>query len=113
MFRLAAAAVLLLALCGAGPVPAPKSTAAMPAQAFAASPVARLRALAAPTKIAQVQCPAPDANESFCGVYNNECIYCPSGLSHACLAQNKCFEVITDAQAVCGNDFVVCGRPAG
>ena len=113
MFRLAAAAILLLASTGAGPAPTPGPPSVQSRPAYAGSPVARLRALAAPQRLTQVQCPPPDQGESFCGTYGNDCIYCPSNLPHACLALNKCFETLTDAQAACGNEWVVCGRPVG
>lgn len=115
MIRLAAAVLAILTLTAAAPSPAPIAPAAAQGHRSqsAGHPVERLRALAKPQHLAQVQCPPPDANESFCGVYGNECIYCPSNLPHACLALNKCFETLPDAQAACGNEWVVCARPVG
>jgi hypothetical protein len=113
MLRLAAAVLLVLVLPGAVPLASPATPSVQSVQAHAGSPLARLRALAGPTRLAQVQCPEPEQGESFCGVYGSECIYCPSTLPHACLAQNKCFETLAGAQAACGNEWVVCSRPAG
>lgn len=113
MIRLAAAAVFLFVLTGAGPAPTPQKLSAQSHAAQAGSPLARLRALATPQRLAQVQCPPPDQGESFCGTYGNDCIYCPSARPHACLSLNMCYETLTDAQAACGNEWVVCSRPVG
>ena len=112
MVRRAVIAVLAVFLCAAGP--APQSSGAAPSVGHSTiPPLARLRALATHQRLAQVQCPPPDDNESFCGVYNNECIYCPSGRPHICFATGTCYQYASDAQAACGNDWSVCGRPAG